>query len=562
MCRVRFYDESGSTLLMDPVFVEKGAAVSYTGPVPDKTDTAQYNYTFVGWSQEKNSDGSNLYEGLNQVETNLDLYAAFSATLRYYTIKFVNASYSPATVLQSKSTAYGETPVYAGQTPVYNPSASDVDDWGEFIEWTPQIVPVEGDATYTAKFKSLASKTRKLIAKTIRVAESDIVTSIGVSAFLFCRSLTSVSLPVATSIGVYAFQSCSRLTTMYIGTKSDTVCTLSGTSAIPSNVTKIYVPFPLVDAYKTATNWSSFSSKIAAYEEPVECLSLSITADTVPWYATTTTVHVTATCKYNVGGVSQGDATKVFTWDVTSDAFERNSGESQRNVTVNFEFLGVSASTTMVQDKYRTDLVGGTIFYIDSSADGVYEFYDINGELISDVAVGDKPYSYKVVTPGSKDKYYVLHDELYDSLRWTYYKDGSYVYTSLGTGTAIGTGKSNTATVLAADEGAYITADSNGYPTIWYKLQQTRDALTGGNNDWFIPSYGEIEELRLAVNSGSITGGAIAGSSYNTSVFKSKYLWSSSEYSSQYAWLWTYYNQGWLSSTKNNTNSVFFARAF
>ena len=108
------------------------------------------------------------------------------------------------------------------------------------------------------------------------------------------------------------------------------------------------------------------------------------------------------------------------------------------------------------------NLVGGTIFYIDSSADGVYEFYDINGELISNVAVGDKPYSYKVVTPGSKDKYYILHNELYGSLRWTYYKNSSYVYTSLGTGgTAIGTGKSNTATVLAADDGSYITADSN-----------------------------------------------------------------------------------------------------
>ena len=238
----------------------------------------------------------------------------------------------------------------------------------------------------------------------------------------------------------------------------------------------------------------------------------------------------------------------MFTWDDTSVAFERNSEESQKNVTVNFEFLGVSASTIMVQDKYRTDLVGGTIFYIDSSADGVYEFYDINGELISNVAVGDKPYSYKVITPGSKDKYYILHDELYDSLRWTYYKNSSYVYTSLGTGAAIGTGKSNTATVLAADDGAYVTANSNGYPTIWYKLQQTRDAFTGGNNDWFIPSKLEIEELRKA---GLMESG-----------FKNKYIWSSSEYSSQSAWTWFCNSQFWNSSNKYGNLSVFFARAF
>ena len=259
-------------------------------------------------------------------------------------------------------------------------------------------------------------------------------------------------------------------------------------------------------------------------------------------------MHVTATCKYNLEGVSQGDATKVFTWDDTSAAFERNSEESQKNVTVNFELLGVSASTTIVQDKYRTDLVGGTVFYIDSSADGVYEFYDINGELISDVAVGDKPYSYKVVTPGSKDKYYILHDELYDSLRWTYYKDSSYAYTSLGTRTAIGTGKSNTATVLTSDSGAYITADSNGYPTIWYKLQQTRDAFTGGNNDWFIPSKSEAEEVKKA---GLMESG-----------FKNNYIWSSSEYSARNSWYWDYGSQSWISLSKDYNNSVFFAGAF
>ena len=372
-------------------------------------------------------------------------------------------------------------------------------------------------------------------------------TSIRNNAFYSCSKLTSVSLPAATSIGNFAFESCSALTTLYIGTESDTVCTLSSTNAIPSNVETICVPVELVDSYKTATNWSSLSSKITAYEEPVECVSLSITADNAPWYATTTTVHVTATCKYNLGGVSQGDATKVFTWDDTSSAFERNSGESQRNVTVSFEFLGVSASTTIVQDKHM-NLVGGTIFYIDSSADGVYEFYDINGELISNVAVGDKPYSYKVVTPGSKDKYYILHDELYDSLRWTYYKNDNYVYTSLGTGTAIGTGKSNTATVLAADDGAYAAADSNGKPTIWYKLQQVRNAFSGGCNDWFIPSEYEAMEVRKA---GLMESG-----------FKNKYIWSSSENSAQSSWSWYPTNQNWTNFNKTSAYSVFFVRAF
>ena len=89
-------------------------------------------------------------------------------------------------------------------------------------------------------------------------------TSIGDYAFQNCSSLTEVSIPNAKSIGTYAFDSCSNLTTIYVGTESDTVCTLSSRDAIPSSVTDIYVPASLVDSYKSATNWSSFASKIKA----------------------------------------------------------------------------------------------------------------------------------------------------------------------------------------------------------------------------------------------------------------------------------------------------------
>ena len=307
-CRVRFYSEDGSSLL-ETQMLEYGSSAVFGGSLPVKESTAQYNFTFNGWSLVKDSDGNKLYEGLDSVVTNLDVYASFEKTIRSYTVQFINGSYSPALVLQSSLVNYGELPVYSGSTPVYNPDASDKDDWGDFEGWNKELSVVTEDAVYIAKFKSLSSKTRKLITRTIRVAESDIATSIGSNAFYSCSALTSVSLPVATSIGSYAFSSCSaltsvslpvatsigsyafsscskltsvslpmatsiesyafyscsKLTTMYIGTESDTVCTLSNTSAIPSSVTDIYVPEALVDSYKTATNWSSFASKIKAY---------------------------------------------------------------------------------------------------------------------------------------------------------------------------------------------------------------------------------------------------------------------------------------------------------
>ena len=276
--------------------------------------------------------------------------------------------------------------------------------------------------------------------------------------------------------------------------------------------------------------------------------------------------------------------TKVFKGDAVSDTFGTNpSGESSRQVEVSYTFLGQTATTTITQDKYLGNPVGGKIYYIDDTADGTYEFYDAEGNLMSDVSVGSTPSYYKVLTAGSKDKYYVYHDGLYNKLQW-----GKYGTTTGATGTAIGTGKSNTAILLATD--AVTTTN-----TIWYKLQQIRNASTGGCDDWFIPSRLEIEELRKAIGfqvvtpadepiilpAGKVTGGVIAGTadgqahyrdykSDNTRTcypsetkFLTTYIWSSSESSSPYAWSWSYSNQDWSINDKDDYGlPVFFARAF
>lgn len=212
-----------------------------------------------------------------------------------------------------------------------------------------------------------------------------------------------------------------------------------------------------------------------------------------------------------------------------------------------------------------TDLipVGGIIFHIDDTTDGVYEFFDAYGNIIESVQVGDRPHAYRVIKKGSKDKYYVYHDEVYDKLEWTYYKGDVPVYESfLGITGYRGSGKTTTEIVMTKDNGAYITDNSDGCPTIWYRLQQVRDVKVGGCDDWFVPSEYEMEKLRKAILSGSVTGGKIAGSSYKESIFSRKWLWSSSGFSSQRAWLWGYNSQYWYGSSKSISNSVFFTRAF
>ena len=206
--------------------------------------------------------------------------------------------------------------------------------------------------------------------------------------------------------------------------------------------------------------------------------------------------------------------------------------------------------------------VGGTIFYIDDTADGEYQFFDTWGNLVENVQVGDRPYYYKIIKEGSKDKFYVYHDKIYDNLKWTCYKDGDYVYELLDTSKALGMGRINTETVMTRDDGAYVTDDSDGSPTIWYQLQLMRAAKTGDCNDWFVPSVYEIEKLRKAILSGSVTGGKIAGRSYETSVFNHTWLHSSSEVFDETVWTWNHYSQYWFSDSKNDESSVFFIRAF
>ena len=203
--------------------------------------------------------------------------------------------------------------------------------------------------------------------------------------------------------------------------------------------------------------------------------------------------------------------------------------------------------------------VGGTIFFIDNTADGKYEFFDIDGNLMENVQVGDRPHTYRVVEKGSKDKYYVYHDNVYRGL-WTYYEKGSYAYDLLDTSEDIGSGKTNTEKAMAND--SYITADSDGYPTIWYQLQQVRDDKAGGCDDWFVPSVDEFEELRKAIESGSVRGGTVAGSSYNTSVFSNKHLWTSSETSLLSAYAWDLEDQCWNGIGKYGLFSALFTRAF
>lgn len=89
------------------------------------------------------------------------------------------------------------------------------------------------------------------------------VTSIGRSAFYICRSLTSVTIPDSvTSIGNQCFTYCVRLTNITV--KATTPPTLGADALTSTNNCPIYVPAASVNAYKAASGWSTYASRIQA----------------------------------------------------------------------------------------------------------------------------------------------------------------------------------------------------------------------------------------------------------------------------------------------------------
>lgn len=117
--------------------VAYGEMPMYKGATPTKPATDQYTYTFAGWDKE-----------VELVTGDVVYTAQFDATVNKYTITFNNWD---GTTLATYEIEYGEMPVYKGPAPTKE--ATEEQNF-TFSGWTPTLVVVTGDATYTATFAS------------------------------------------------------------------------------------------------------------------------------------------------------------------------------------------------------------------------------------------------------------------------------------------------------------------------------------------------------------------------------------------------------------------------
>lgn len=130
---VVFYDEDGTTVLYQTE-MKKGEMPEYKGETPTKKANIEYTYAFNGWSP-----------AIHAVTGTDDTYkATYKADKQTYTITFVVEGKSTQYVLP-----YGAMPEYEGGIPE---KPADGEYTYVFEGWQPEIVPVNGNATYTAVF--------------------------------------------------------------------------------------------------------------------------------------------------------------------------------------------------------------------------------------------------------------------------------------------------------------------------------------------------------------------------------------------------------------------------
>lgn len=200
---ITWKNEDGTVLETDENVVY-GTTPAFDGETPAKAETAEYTYTFSGWSPAvtaatadatytavytaekrsytitwKHEDGTVIntttvpygetpthaddtkaatdeytytFAGWSPavaaVTGDAEYTATFTSTKNAYTVKFVDED---GTVLQSTQVAYGETPAFNGENPT---KASTAQYDYSFSRWTPEITPVTGEATYTATYSA------------------------------------------------------------------------------------------------------------------------------------------------------------------------------------------------------------------------------------------------------------------------------------------------------------------------------------------------------------------------------------------------------------------------
>lgn len=133
---VTWLNYDGTVLKVDEN-VPYGTEIYYTYETPSKPSTTEQAYYFNTWEPE-----------VTPVRGNATYTAVFDEVVRHYRITWKN--YDDRT-LKISSVAYGTVPQYDGINPT---KPDDTEYTYTFSGWSPEVVAVTGEATYTAQYNA------------------------------------------------------------------------------------------------------------------------------------------------------------------------------------------------------------------------------------------------------------------------------------------------------------------------------------------------------------------------------------------------------------------------
>lgn len=131
------YDDS----LLYSTKVKDGDEVTYKGKTPSRVSDSEFIYTFKGWDKE-----------LGVIKSDTTLFAQYTSAANQHKVEFKNYD---GTVLQTTLLAYGDTPVYNGETPL---KPKDNDFSYAFKGWDKPVEPIKGPTEYIATYQNNLNK--------------------------------------------------------------------------------------------------------------------------------------------------------------------------------------------------------------------------------------------------------------------------------------------------------------------------------------------------------------------------------------------------------------------
>ena len=145
---VNFYSFDGSKLLYT-ANVKRGERANYgLSSIPSRTDKA-YEYTFEGWSYEKNADETTVLDKIVVGENDITVYAAYSKEVIIYTYKYINDGVELQSGTYNFVDGKGTDYKYTGATPLRASSKSTDYTFDGWLATTPDRYSTEYIATYS-----------------------------------------------------------------------------------------------------------------------------------------------------------------------------------------------------------------------------------------------------------------------------------------------------------------------------------------------------------------------------------------------------------------------------